>query len=95
MKWSEVFSNRVLTIIRRYVDYMKFAAYMAFSFINFFHIFFGSNFCHCIYGCMFCMLLFSFYRLWIFIFMFMYSYCCACFVLFILFHCVVLCTVCV
>jgi hypothetical protein len=58
VKWSEGLSNRASIIIRRYIDHMKLAVYMAVSLITIF-MFFCSILYRCIYGCMFCMLLFN------------------------------------
>jgi hypothetical protein len=83
---------------------MKLAAYMAFSFVTFFHILLVPYFiiiCTCIWlyvlyaSVQFCKLCIFIVCLCVLVVMFMYFYCCVCSVLCILFHCVVLCTVCV
>ena len=47
MKCSESLSNRVSKLIRRYIDHMKFAAYMAFC-LSHSSMFFWFHFYHCI-----------------------------------------------
>jgi len=39
VKWTEGFGDKVSINIRRYVDHMKFAAYMSVSFTAFLHMF--------------------------------------------------------
>ena len=89
MKWNEGLSKRVSNIIRRYIDYIKFAANM---FLFVYHILscsFVSIFYHCICGCMFSMFLFNFVN-------YVYFLLCICIliVMYVLFHCF-LCIVCV
>ena len=55
VKWNEGLCNRV-SIIRRYIDHMKFAAYMAVWFFNIFYIPLVLFLCHCVL----CVLLFNF-----------------------------------
>ena len=60
--WHDECQNILLLFVSLHIkfDYLKFAAYMAVSFITFFHILFGSILYHCVCGCMFCMVQFNF-----------------------------------
>ena len=58
MKCGESLSNRASNVIRRYIDRMKVAAFMDFSFIIFLHVLLFL-FYHFVYGFMFCILLFN------------------------------------
>jgi len=60
VKWSEGLSNRVSSIIRKYIDRMKFTAFMAVRLSHYFLFFWFHFLSFYIYGCMFCMLLFNF-----------------------------------
>ena len=59
MKCSEGLCNRESNITERYINQIKFAAYMAFSIITSFHVLLVPIFYH-LYGGMFCTVLFNY-----------------------------------
>jgi len=90
LKCREDHRNRASNVIRRYIDHMKFAAYIGFSFIIFFHSLLSPFFYHCICGFTFCVFLFNFVNCVFCIVMLIYSCCYVCAILCILFQCVVI-----
>jgi hypothetical protein len=80
VKLSKGLSNGVSTIIRRYIYNMRCVAYVAVSFVTFFHVLLVLFFFYlCIYWFMFCMHLFNFvnyvFLLYVHVFLLMCMFC--------------------
>jgi hypothetical protein len=95
VKCSKSLSKRVSNIIRRYIDHIKFASYMAFLFIASFHVVLIP------FLSLYILLYIWLYVLYTFVnYVFLLLRLCILIVLYVLFcifcfHCVVLCIVCV
>jgi hypothetical protein len=87
--------NRVINIIRIYIDHMKFCCLYGFFVYHILLYYFGYIFLSFyVWLCVLCVSV-QLFKLCIFIITFMYSYCYVCNILFILFYCIVVSTVCV